>query len=534
MPRNFWPIALITGLGLARIPTATAIAYVYFPPAPDLPSCSVTLDSEPIPRLVKRIKNNDNQFVIPGQFELNAQCASEALGRRGDAAVPALISLMKTRDPRMESLALAALCGPGHKGATAFPYIEKRLRGSDPAFEAPAYPVLVCMGDIAKPAIPILIRKAVSPSTADSSAGNDAIATLGNLAQYEPEQVIPLLIRLLDQPAHIEAAAKALEKNGRAARIAQEPLIQELSVAAAMHQGGRAAVLIAALTSVGSPERTAAVLSALLEHPEQTDPYSRAAAVSGLVSVAPGSLQTLQAILDEAVRGEKLEYFNTLESVNPFPPELAPAVVTAIHKLQGQPGMVSVLRTALVHTHTDLRGGQRAPEPTQDIGDRLADGLLALTQQSRPIVVNDLIQQLHLDPNNYDDQGDVVYRRLSHKPVPVPGSPQTDLIDSIDLSEVRQEFDVILKAGYCVSATAVRSRLPAPPAPKLGPPTITVSADRANLGFGVLRFKSAQSEGRCSLVDLGDQCTDHVRIVKTFKDDARCALIPNPRIWTSD
>ena len=61
MPRNFWPIALITGLGLARIPTATAIAYVYFPPAPDLPSCSVTLDSEPIPRLVKRIKNNRSE-----------------------------------------------------------------------------------------------------------------------------------------------------------------------------------------------------------------------------------------------------------------------------------------------------------------------------------------------------------------------------------------------------------------------------------------------------------------------------------------
>ena len=258
MPRNFWPIALITGLGLARIPTATAIAYVYFPPAPDLPSCSVTLDSEPIPRLVKRIKNNDNQFVIPGQFELNAQCASEALGRRGDAAVPALISLMKTRDPRMESLALAALCGPGHKGATAFPYIEKRLRGNDPAFEALAYPVLVCMGDIAKPAIPYLIR-------------------------------------LLDHPAHIEAAAKALEKNGGSARIAQEPLIQKLSIAAAVHQGGLAAVLISALTSVGNPDRTAAVLSALLEHPDQTDPYSRAAAVSALVSIAPGSLQTLQA-----------------------------------------------------------------------------------------------------------------------------------------------------------------------------------------------------------------------------------------------
>jgi len=86
--------------------------------------------------------------------------------------------------------------------------------------------------------------------------------------------------------------------------------------------------------------------------------------------------------------------------------------------------MVSVLRTALVHTHTDVPDGQRAPEPTQDIGDRLADGLLALTQQSRPIVVSDLIQQLHLDPNNYDDQGDIVFRRLSHKPVPDPGSPK--------------------------------------------------------------------------------------------------------------
>jgi hypothetical protein len=197
--------------------------------------------------------------------------------KRQRRPVPALISLMKTRDPGIESLALAALCGPGHKGATAFPYIEKRLRGTDSAFDALAYPVLVCMGDIAKPAIAILIRKSVSPSTADTSGGNDAIAALGDLAQYEPEQVMPHLIRVLDQPAHIEAAAKALKKNGSSARVAQEPLIQKLSVAASTHQGDLAAVLISALTSVGDSGRTGAVLSALLEHPDQTDPYSRAA-----------------------------------------------------------------------------------------------------------------------------------------------------------------------------------------------------------------------------------------------------------------
>jgi hypothetical protein len=49
--------------------------------------------------------------------------------------VPALISLMKTRDRTVESLALLAVCGPGHTGAAAFPYIEKRLRGNDPAFD---------------------------------------------------------------------------------------------------------------------------------------------------------------------------------------------------------------------------------------------------------------------------------------------------------------------------------------------------------------------------------------------------------------
>ena len=530
MSRNVWAIAIITALGLARIPAAIAIAVISLP---NLPGCSAYLDSEPVAQLIERIKNNVDQSVIPGQLELNAKCASESLGRRGDAAVPALISLMKTRDPTIESLALAALCGPGHKGAPAFSYIEKRLRGNDSAFEALAYPVLVCMGDIAKPAIPILIRKSVSSSSADPSVSNGAIAALGSLAQYEPEQVIPHLIRLLDQPTHVEAAAKALEKNGGSARDAEEPLIQKLSAAAAMHQGGLAAVLISALRSVGDPGRTAAVLGALLEHSDQIDPDSRAAAVSALVSVAPGSLPTLQGIVDEGVRGEQFEYFNTLESVNPFPPELVPAVVAAIHKLQDRPDMVSVLRTALVHTHTDLRAGQPVPETAQDVSNRLADGLLALTQQSRPIVLDDLIQQLHLDPNNYDDQGDVVFRRLSHKPVPDQGSPDTNLVDSLDLSEARQEFDVVLKAGYCVSATAVRSRLPTPEAPKFGLPTITVSANRANLGPGVIRFKTPEKD-RCSLVDLGDRCANSVRIVKTFKDDARCALIPDRGNWYSD
>jgi hypothetical protein len=386
------------------------------------------------------------------------------------------------------------------------------------------------MGDMAKPAIPILIRKSVSSSVAVPSERDDAIAALGGLAQYDQEHVIPHLIRLLDQPAHIEAAAKALEKNGGSARSAQEPLIQKLSAAAAVHQGGLAVVLICALRSVGDPGRTAAVLNALLEHSDQTDPYWRTAAVSALVAVAPDSVSTLQVILDEGVRRGQFNYFNILESVNPFPSELAPAVVVAIHKLQDQPGTVSVLRTALVHTHSDMRCCQPVPEPTQDVSSHLADGLLALTQQPRPIVVNDLIQQLHLDPNNYEDQGDVVFRRLSHKPMPNPGSPATDdLIDSIDLSEVRQEFDVVLRAGYCVSAAAVRSRLPAPPEPKSALPTITVSAQGANLGPGVIRFRSPEEKDRCSLVDLGDRCASYVRIVKTFKDDRRCALIPDPR-----
>jgi hypothetical protein len=92
------------------------------------------------------------------------------------------------------------------------------------------------------------------------------------------------------------------------------------------------------MSGVGDPDRTAGVLNALLEHPDQTDPQSRAAAVAALVSVAPNSQATLQAVLDEGVKGGRFEHFNILASANPFPPELGPAVVAAIHELQAQPG----------------------------------------------------------------------------------------------------------------------------------------------------------------------------------------------------
>lgn len=525
-PAPFWAAALITAAGLAGIPIANSIAVIAVPPG--IPRCNSSLDSEPIPQLIERIKKSSGLGVEVEGFD--AGCASEALGRRGDGAVPALISLMKTRDPTIESLALSALCSQQNKGVTALPYIEKRLRGKDSVFDKLAYPTLACMGDGAKPAIPIVIRKSVSCSTAAPSDCDDAIAALGDLAQYDRQHVVPHLMSLLDEPAHFEAAAKALEEAGDSARAAQEPLIQKLLEATGAHQDDRAAILISALRYVGDPDRTAGVMHALLEHPDQTDAHSRAAAVSALVWVAPGLPATLQVVLDDGVRRGQFEHFNILASVNPFPSELAPTVVTAIHELQAQPSWVSVLRTALVHTHGDLPCCQPVPEPTHDVSERLAHGLIALTQQSRPIVVNDLIQQLHLDPNNYDDQGNAFFRRLSRKPASNPGSSPESLIDSIDVLEERQELDIVLKAGYCVSEAAVRSRLPPPPVPpepKSEPPTIIVTGVGRSLGPGLIRFKSPGEKDRCGLMDLGDRCAGYVRIVKTFKDDERCALIPS-------
>lgn len=525
--------ALIAAVELARAPTASGIASIA---VPYVPRCDESLDSEPIPRLVERITKSNNPFGLAVEG-FDAPCASAALGRRGAGAVPALIALLKARDPTIESLAAQALCNQDDRGVAALPYIEKRLRGKDSAFDALAYPALACMGDGAKPAIPIVIRKSVSCSTAAPSDCDAAIAALGGLAQYDRQHVVPHLLSLLDQPAHFEAAAKALEVAGDSARAAQEPLIQKLSAATEAHRGDRAAVLISALRGVGDPVRTAGVMNALLEHPDETDPRSRAAALSALVSVAPGLPTTLQVVLDDGVRRGQFEHFRILAAADPFPPELAPAVVTAIHELKNDPSWVSVLRTALVHTHSDLPCCRPVPALTQDVSEQLAHGLISLTQQSRPIAVNDLVEQLHLQPNNYDDQGDVIFRRLSRKPASQPGASPADLIDSIDVFEERQEIDIVLKAGYCVSEAAVRSQVPAPPQPpqpKTGPPTVTVNGVGRNFGPGLIRFRSPQEKDRCSLMDLGDRCTGDVRIVKTFKDDERCARIPERQVWQGD
>ena len=123
-------------------------------------------------------------------------------------------------------------------------------------------------------------------------------------------------------------------------------------------------------------------------------------------------------------------------------------------------------------------------------------------------------------------------RRLSRKPVPDPGLPGTDVVDSIVLSETDQEFDVMLRAGYCVSPEAVKSPVPAITVQESEPLTITVSADKRFFPRGQIRFMSPDIKNRCDLVQIEYGCDSHVRIVKTFKDDGRCAWLPDHEPWS--
>ena len=135
-----------------------------------------------------------------------ADCASQALARKGDEVIPTLIHLMETHRPSVEKLALQAVCGLGHSGSGAVPYILKRLRAPGPPFDDAAYGALACIGRGAKSAIPFLTEKSLGETPGTISAEGDlAIETLGALAKYAPDTVIPHLTSLLDRPSHTYA-----------------------------------------------------------------------------------------------------------------------------------------------------------------------------------------------------------------------------------------------------------------------------------------------------------------------------------------
>ncbi len=489
-PGHYIGIALIAALWLLSLSSARATM-----PAPP-PPCTRSFDSEPIATLVDQVKDFD-------AHGWEASCASDALSRKGENVIPALIALMETHRDWAEDLALRAVCGPGHSGATALPYIERRLRAGGLYFALAAYRTLTCLGKVAKPAIPLLIDKSLGIDLSYALEIDDAIETLGHLSRYAPDRIIPHLIRLLDQPAQSAAAARALEEIGRPARAAESSLRRNLDAAVKEREDGVACAIISALAHLGDPKATVPILIPLLDRPGEADATAQALqsigppakpaipalikrlnaadtdsgkqrAVFALVTIDAHSPVVLKAVVDELARAEifgvEIASIDALE-IKPFPPELAPALITAIERRAPDRPTRRLLEYALANTGTQLKPVERAELPPQDVSDRLGVGLLALTAQSQVIMADDVVKQLHLDPDEYvrEGSGPVAYtwRRQMTR---VEDSRDPDLVDTIQLSGVQQfgslpdtqDLDIVLNNRSCVAMEKISERITRP------------------------------------------------------------------------
>lgn len=533
--------------------------------APIAPPCATSFDYESNQALIEDVKAvGDNNWEAAHL----ASCASKVLARKGEDIIPALLSLMETKQRAVEQFALEAVCGPGHTGATAVPYIEKRLREGGLSFAVLAYPAIACIGEGAQSLIPLLITKSVGTDTSFPGEADLATEALGALYPYEPGRILSHLIRLLDQPAHAQAAARAIEKIGRPARGAQEALRRNLAAAVDASRDETAIAMIAALSSVGNAESTVGAVLPILDvyRPELTTAAAHALAkfgtqagaavpallrrlnsedsgaaeraedVAALVATGNRSPKVLEALIEYLRRGENSATdelaATTLSRVDPFPADLAALLVTAIEVREAGSTVRRQLEQALAHSGSDLTPAVIAPHPARDIGGELALGLWALTQQSRPIVLDDLVQALHIDPNSYLNEGrpgdTTLARKWVQQDPEAPGSPvgrirltgviQTPReLSAAGALPAKQILELGLVRGTCVSAQAVKAGLAATGAQRdvaivqdysshNGTSTIPVDGDHSgNLGLA-----------RASQLESGPGCAEVVRIGKSF------------------
>jgi hypothetical protein len=473
-------------------------------PAPPLP-CPKSFASESVARLVAQVREAANSDA---KATWAADCASNVLRGKGEEVIPALISLMNTRQGAVQFAALGAVCGEGRSGASAVPYLVKRLSGYDPSFALQGYRTLGCIGQGAVPAIPFLLRKSVQTIPGfPTSEGDEAIQALGKLANYDPDRIIPHLTRLVDIPAHTVAAANALCDIGARARPAVPMLHRRLTAVLATREDYGAGALIGAIAALGNPRDTVPFLIGLIGQPGASEPAAGAlrrlgprakAAVPRLISrlhdpdlgwrerdedvIALASIDArspavLKAMLAEVTSPRSalatMYAATALASVDPLPSDFADTLIQDIESPDD--GERYELTQALEHTHTGRKAGPSRPAPpTEVIDGALIEGLVSLTRQPHAITFKDVERELRIKPPDYEIEGSGNSYELrarwsaAHEQRtadPIAYLSQSDVIQGPDFSARfpgaqpwpdTQELRISLSRDVCVSAEAVQ------------------------------------------------------------------------------
>ena len=527
-----------------------AITPVLPPPCTD-----ANFDSQSVDTLAAELR-----IDAPDAEYWAAKCASEALSRKGEEAVPALISLMESHNANTELLALSAACGDGHRGESAVPYILYRIRSTDLAFAQLAFHTLACMQEGARPAIPLLLEKSLqSIPGAPAQQGNAAIEALGELSALDPDTIIPHITKLLDSPIHTVAAAEALEKIGDPARDSLPNIRRRLDSAIKGREAAPVASLISAMTVLGSAADNIEFFISLLGQPvagplaakalgniggEATsalpflvralnDPRiksgDRYSYIAALASIAPESTSTRRMLLREATRDDGslsfMEAASRLSEMDPLPANFAPLLAKRIESLDENDSTAYLLKKALDHTHTGLKPKPfEPPSPPEAAPPQLVQAIVSLAKQAHVVTLNEAMVTLGLNPHDYE-QEQTYSARLRHPDnagdmhmvagIHITGVMPTFAYPPSTTPLMIQGITVDLLKRYCVAPDAISE-----PAPKPDPRAIYVVAHRPG---GTFKFKGTSPEdvfaARENTLDLGTNCSKHVEISKSFDSD---------------
>jgi HEAT repeat protein len=167
-----------------------------------LPGCRAKESPPNVAGLIEDLKGADRE---------KSGRANLALIQAGAPAVPALIELLNTDDPRLRNLALSTLWGMGARAEAAVPTLAETLSDQDPEMRNGAAMALANMGATAAPAVPALLKALGDP---DRRVRQTAVKALGNIGPAAKD-AIPVIARAAKRGAWPEAEEAIRQIQGR-------------------------------------------------------------------------------------------------------------------------------------------------------------------------------------------------------------------------------------------------------------------------------------------------------------------------------
>ena len=167
-----------------------------------LTGCRAKESPANIASLVEDLKSSDKE---------KSGRANLALIKAGAPAVPAVMELLSTDDPRLRSLALSTLWGMGPVAEAAVPALAEILSDPDPEMRNAAAMALETIGPAAVAAVPALIK---ALGDGDRRVRQAAVKALGNIGPGARDAV-PVITRAVKRGAWPEAEEALRRIQGR-------------------------------------------------------------------------------------------------------------------------------------------------------------------------------------------------------------------------------------------------------------------------------------------------------------------------------